>query len=330
MAPLVSIVIPAFNKPDLLIKAVESVFLQTYRPIQLVIVDDNSPINLSSSLENFLSDDSINVEYYRNPRNLKPYWNMHHARKYAKGQYLIFLPHDDYFVDENFISDSVQFIGKNPSCNVVIANSLAEDTSKTMMAISFNQYLIYDGNKFLCKELWKNLHPSYSGVLLNYDFILEKGYDNFMLDEGICKNMRIEPDEFFLGIVLAAEDSKVGISGKVVSVRGNPEDSYSKTDYWQKKGAESCFIPQYQMYKYFLDRFKKKEALVFAKNIIFFFPTNSLNLKILEFLEYQRDAIILMMLSRCYSAIRNIPISLLRACRQILTWTGRTISPLLR
>lgn len=318
MDPLVSVIIPAFNKPELLTKAVESVFDQTYRPIQLIVVDDNSPINLNKCINSFLNNDTIKIEYYRNSRNLKPYWNIHHARKYAKGRYLIILPHDDYLIDENFISESVQILENEAGCNVVMANSLIEDTSETMMAISFSQYINYDGNKFLRSELWRNLHPSYSGVILNYDLIIEKGYDKFLLDEEACKKIGIEPDELFLGIVLAAEDSKVAISGKIVSVRGNPDDSYSKTNYWQQRGSESCFIPQYQMYQYFLDRLKKEEALVFAKNIIFRFPTNSWNLKILSFLEYEHDAIFLMTLSRIYSAIRNTLTLILKGYRLML------------
>jgi glycosyltransferase involved in cell wall biosynthesis len=39
-APLVAVVIPAFNRERLLHEAVNSVLSQAYRPLQVVVVDD--------------------------------------------------------------------------------------------------------------------------------------------------------------------------------------------------------------------------------------------------------------------------------------------------
>src|SRR4051812_13992958 len=40
--PLVSTIIPVFNRPAMLREAVTSVLSQTYRPIEVIIVDDGS------------------------------------------------------------------------------------------------------------------------------------------------------------------------------------------------------------------------------------------------------------------------------------------------
>ena len=42
MNPLVSTIIPVFNRPAMLREAVASVLAQTYRPIEIIIVDDSS------------------------------------------------------------------------------------------------------------------------------------------------------------------------------------------------------------------------------------------------------------------------------------------------
>ncbi|WP_262249585.1 glycosyltransferase family 2 protein [Parapedobacter soli] len=42
MEPLVTVIIPTYNRQDSVVKAIESVRLQTYRNIQLIVVDDGS------------------------------------------------------------------------------------------------------------------------------------------------------------------------------------------------------------------------------------------------------------------------------------------------
>jgi len=51
MKPLVSVVIPTFNRVELLKEAIESVSAQSYRPLELVIVDDGSTDSTQGMLE---------------------------------------------------------------------------------------------------------------------------------------------------------------------------------------------------------------------------------------------------------------------------------------
>ena len=38
---LVSVIIPTYQRPENLIRAIESVIKQTYNPIEIIVVDDN-------------------------------------------------------------------------------------------------------------------------------------------------------------------------------------------------------------------------------------------------------------------------------------------------
>lgn len=58
--PLVSIVIPTYNRENMLIQALESAVSQTYRPIEIIVVDDGSTDGTDSSKEKAISDGSRN------------------------------------------------------------------------------------------------------------------------------------------------------------------------------------------------------------------------------------------------------------------------------
>jgi len=53
VAGLVSVIIPTYNRADLIIETLDSIAKQTYRPIELIIVDDGSTDNTKKLLENW-------------------------------------------------------------------------------------------------------------------------------------------------------------------------------------------------------------------------------------------------------------------------------------
>lgn len=41
--PLVSVIIPTYKRADMLTKAIDSVINQTYKNIEIIVIDDNDP-----------------------------------------------------------------------------------------------------------------------------------------------------------------------------------------------------------------------------------------------------------------------------------------------
>jgi len=106
--PLVSIIIPAYNKSQLTVKTVESVLNQTYQPIEIIVVDDGSKDDTREQLSRYA--DKIQYVYKENggacsARNL--------GFKLSQGDYIGFLDCDDVYHPEK-IQLSVNFLEQHP------------------------------------------------------------------------------------------------------------------------------------------------------------------------------------------------------------------------
>ncbi len=125
--PLVSILMTAFNRENLIPYAIESVLSSTYTNFELIIVDDASAdatVNIAQSYA--LKDYRIKI--YVNEKNLGDYPNRNKAASYAKGKYLKYLDSDDY-IYPNGLEIMVCGMEKFPGAGFGLC-SLKPDTEK--------------------------------------------------------------------------------------------------------------------------------------------------------------------------------------------------------
>lgn len=98
LKPLISIIVPVFNRSDLLREALESVKMQSYENWEVVIVDDNSTENLEAMITKLL--DSSKFKYIKNSRNLGPNNSRNIGLNNSKGSYVSFLDSDDIILPD--------------------------------------------------------------------------------------------------------------------------------------------------------------------------------------------------------------------------------------
>jgi glycosyltransferase involved in cell wall biosynthesis len=94
-APVVSICVPAYDEPQLLRRAIASTLAQSFDDFELLI-DDDSPSTAVESMRDVLTSDP-RVTYSRNQPPLGPAENWNKAMSRARGKYVKFLHHDDWF-----------------------------------------------------------------------------------------------------------------------------------------------------------------------------------------------------------------------------------------
>lgn len=109
---LVSIIMPVYNKENYLEKSILSVLNQTYKNIELVIINDGSTDKSEEIILKMMYDNRI--KYYKQSNN-----GVSIARnngiKVALGEFVSFLDADDYY-DETFIEKMLNKIKDKNVC----------------------------------------------------------------------------------------------------------------------------------------------------------------------------------------------------------------------
>jgi|GEM_PF-3529358 len=118
--PLISVIIPTFNRPDLLQRAIRSVQQQSYPQVEIVVVND-----AGSPVEALLHDWDAGrnqILSIRSAKNLGRGGVRNLGLKLAHGQYIAYLDDDDYYYPEH-LATLYQFL-QQQSAQVVYTDSL--------------------------------------------------------------------------------------------------------------------------------------------------------------------------------------------------------------
>ena len=113
--PLISVIIPTYNRPDYLRAAIESACQQTYPNLEIIVSDDASQQNPQAIVDSF-GDSRLRLR--RNPTNLGVGLNTTHAAAEARGDYIAFLNDDDLW-EPTFLEALITPLEADP--NLVLA-----------------------------------------------------------------------------------------------------------------------------------------------------------------------------------------------------------------
>ena len=114
---LVSVVIPCYNVQDYIKNCIESALNQTYKPIEIICIDNNSNDNTSSILSQFESESKIKV-YKCSDKGANYARNLGIVK--SKGSWIQFLDADDVLLPEK-IELQVYEILKNTNVDVIFS-----------------------------------------------------------------------------------------------------------------------------------------------------------------------------------------------------------------
>jgi glycosyltransferase involved in cell wall biosynthesis len=101
VAGMVSTIVPVHNRPGLMMEAVASVLAQSYRPIEVIVVDDGSTDETSAVAVSLAARSPQEIRVVHQP-NAGPGLAREAGRRRARGEFIQYLDSDDLLLPEKF------------------------------------------------------------------------------------------------------------------------------------------------------------------------------------------------------------------------------------
>ena len=195
----VSVIMPCYNDGKYIEEAVESVFAQTYKNIELIVIDDGSDEQETIDILNRLGDRIVLLK----TNHLRPAGARNYGITRATGKYILPVDSDDK-IDSTYVAKAVEILEKNQNIGVVYceADLFGEKSGKwDLPSYSFDKMLL-DNVVFVTalfyREDWEKVGGFNTHMLAgmeDYDFwlaILALGKEIYQIPE-ILFQYRIKP-----------------------------------------------------------------------------------------------------------------------------------------
>jgi glycosyltransferase involved in cell wall biosynthesis len=194
--PLLSVVIPSYNHEEYIAQALDSVIIQKYRPLELIIIDDGSQDRSCEIIRQSLpkvKDAGIEVRFIAR-ENQGAHVTLNEGLRLAKGEWLTILNSDDYYLPNRFMtliqeaerrksefvfSDVIHVDEKNRKApdehpfRSWYISSLKRKYPTVGFQLLDDNVAVTSGNFIFTKKLFQAIGPFRDYVLIHdYDFIL--------------------------------------------------------------------------------------------------------------------------------------------------------------
>jgi glycosyltransferase involved in cell wall biosynthesis len=173
MGPKVSVIIPTYNRPKVIGRAIQSVLNQTYQNFEIIVIDD-SPNDETEKVVKGFSDKRIKYIHNKERTNLPRARNQGVRESSEDSKYIAFLDDDDEWLSR-FLERTVEELEKNKEA--VMATTYVELKTKKGERISVIR----------CKGLKFWQQTIGSGCVIKKEIFTKK---NFWYDERkVCEDL---------------------------------------------------------------------------------------------------------------------------------------------
>lgn len=196
--PLVSVLVPAYNVEKYLSKCVNSILRQTYRNLEVIIVDDCSPDG-SGRIADELASKDPRVRVFHHEKNMGFSGARNTGLDHASGNYVTFVDSDDW-IEPDYVEYLMQVMRRTDGDVAVSRNFF---TTRFHKQIGEDHINVVTSEDMLCDILYNRIHVGVWNHLYKKSLI---GDNRFSLDvltgEDMQFNARLLPRAERIGVGL--------------------------------------------------------------------------------------------------------------------------------
>jgi len=185
--PKVSIIVPVYNAEKYIKKCLDSILNQTYKDIEVIIVNDGSTDNSEEVIKQYLEKEEYNIRYFKN-KNKGVSFSRNFGVNYAAGDYIFFVDADDY-LDEKLLEnlkeemqkgiDIIKFKAKKVDSKGRILEEIYVPTFNEMSGEEAFEELKY--NDVLLDTIWSYVFRKEFYIQNNFKFTENTHHEDFAL-----------------------------------------------------------------------------------------------------------------------------------------------------
>ena len=257
--PKFSIIIPVYNVEKYIKKCLDSVFNQSYKDFEVIVVDDGTKDNSMELVKKYdvkiINQENMGLSEARN-----------NGVKKAKGEYLIFLDSDDY-IEKDLLKELDKSSKNNPDIIRFQIQEVFEDNNKIVK---------YEEQDFTNKEGYQafEIISKYYFVENAWCYAIKREYylkENFKFKKGM-----IHEDYGLIPLVIMKANNVNSISYIGYNYLQRQGSIMSQNNYEKTKKKVKDF---YEHYLYLIDEINKTDL---DSKVFKSFISNSLIIKICE------------------------------------------------
>ena len=258
MQPLVSIIIPTFNRAHLIGETLKSVLSQTYFNWECIVVDDGSTDNTAEILANYCKKDT-RFQYQLRPENIPKGANAcrNYGFEWSKGDFIQWIDSDDLMLP-NKLEVQVSLIKEDSSALITSTWGRFVNSKELVPYPNYVSYNNFDNRRDFLNALAtsRGYFPIHA-YLMTKDLVLKSG--------GWDETLVINQDGEFMSRVF--KNVNKFFCAKSTSVYYRHTDKNSTSIYTNIKKAEAAI----QIWRKISKRLKKegKSYVFFNKKLLY-------------------------------------------------------------